>query len=137
MAQPLITFGKPKPKQAATIPGASEDVLTLARRLRTLEERNNSLRIRLQVLEQNMLNKNKNTTTEIKVMNSDIIESKNEISEIKNKILMFIQELDTLAKRDELEVLRKYLDFWDPSKFVTQTEVQDIVREEIRKLLKK
>ena len=138
MAQPLVTFGKPKQQpQAQSLPGASEDILALARRLRTLEERNTSLRIRLQVLEQNMLSKSKNTSTEIKTINSDMIEIKSEITEVKDKILLLIKELDSFAKREELDVLKRYLELWQPINFVTQKEVQEIVREELRKLLKR
>ena len=105
------------------------DINNLSRRLRILEESFTNLRRALQVTEQNMLGKNKLFTTEIKTITSDISDIKKEIAEIKEKILDIVKELQTSAKRDEVKVLEKYINIWNPVKFVTQKEVEQIVKE--------
>ena len=40
-----------------------------------------------------------------------------------------VKELQTAAKRDEVKVLEKYINLWNPVKFVTQNEVEQIVKE--------
>ena len=105
----------------------TEDMGSLGRRLRILEESITNIRRALQVTEQNMLGKHKMFTTEIRTLTSDIGEIKIDISEIKEKILGVVEELKEAAKRDEVKVLEKYINYWNPVKFVTQNEVEEIV----------
>lgn len=111
----------------------SEDMGNLGRRLRVLEEGFTNLRNTLQVTEQNMLSKNKLFATDIRTLTSDIGDIKKEIADIKEKILEVVKELKEAAKRDELKVLEKYINFWNPVKFVTQNEVEAIVKEILKR----
>ena len=110
-----------------------EDIGNLSRRLRLLEESFTNIRRALQVTEQNMLGKNKVFATEIRTLTSDIGDIKQEIAEIKEKIIEVVKELKESAKRDEVKVLEKYINFWNPVKFVTQNEVEDIVKQILKK----
>ncbi len=107
----------------------SEDIGNISRRLRMLEEGFTNLRRTLQVTEHNMLEKNKLFSTDIRTLTSDISEMRKEIDEIKDKIIDIVGELEETAKREEVKVLEKYINFWNPVKFVTQNEVEEIVRE--------
>jgi len=107
----------------------TEDIGNLGRRLRILEESITNIRRALQVTEQNMLGKNKIFATEIRTLTSDIGDIKKEISEIKERIVDFVGELKEAAKRDDVKVLEKYINFWNPVKFVTQNEVEALVKE--------
>ncbi len=98
------------------------------RGLRTLEERYNTLVRRIQVLEQNILGSNKKASAEVKTLNSEIAEIKKELEAINGKIELIAKELQTLAKKDEVDVLKKYLNLWEPVNFVTQNEVEKLVR---------
>ena len=111
----------------------TEDIGNLGRRLRILEESFTNLRSILQVTEQNMLSKNKLFATDVRALTSDIGDIKKEIAEIKEKILEVVIELREGAKRDELKVLEKYINFWNPVKFVTQNEVEAIVNETLKR----
>lgn len=112
----------------------SDDISNLERRLRLLEESSTNIRRMLQVTEQNMLEKNKTFATEIRTLTSDINDIKQEIAEIKDRILEFVKELKESAKRDEVKVLEKYISFWNPVKFVTQNEVEEVVKGIIKKI---
>ncbi len=111
----------------------TEDISNLGRRLRLLEEGFTNIRGALQVTEQNMLGKNKVFATDLRTLMSDISDIKQEIAEIKEKILDVVKELQTSAKRDEVRVLQKYINYWNPVKFVTQNEVEAIVKEILKK----
>lgn len=80
-----------------------------------------------------MLGKNKVFATDIRTLTSDIGDLKTKIAEIKEKIFDLVKELKETAKRDEVKVLEKYINFWNPVKFVTQNEVQQIVKEMLDK----
>lgn len=123
---------KPHPKEQPVGPDVREiaqEVTDVSRRLRTLEERNANLQSKIQLTEQNMISRNRHITTEIKTLNSDIGEIKKEINEIKERILSIINELKITAKKEEVRILEKYINLWEPVNFVTRNEVRDIIRE--------
>ena len=119
-------FSKKAPPPIAAPP--SNQLNEVVRRMRILEERYTNLRTRSQLTEQNMLSRNRSFSTEIKALISDIHEIKREIDEIKNNMLTIIKELQTTARREEVKVLERYVNLWEPVKFVTQDEVEDIVK---------
>ncbi|MBS3103069.1 hypothetical protein J4458_06535 [Candidatus Woesearchaeota archaeon] len=120
-------------QQMPDLSNINSDLNNVSRRLRLLEESFTNMRRSLQVTEENMLQKNKTFATEIKTINSEINEVRNEIADVKDKILMLVQELKTAAKRDEVKVLEKYINLWNPVKFVTQNEVEAIVKDMLEK----
>ena len=115
----------------------SNDIGNLTRRLRILEEGFTNIRRSLQVTEQNMLAKNKVFATEIRTLTSDINDIKNEINEVKEKVVEIVRELEETAKREEVKVLEKYINFWNPVNFVTHNEVDAIVNEILKKSAEK
>jgi hypothetical protein len=80
-----------------------------------------------------MVNERKRFITEIKTINSDIIELKKEIEGIKNKMDLIVNELKNFASKDEFEVIKKYIEFWEPLNFVTRNEVGKIIEEKLGK----
>lgn len=125
-------FRKNVPQQP-DFQGVQEDISNVSRRLRTLEEGFTNLRRALQVTDQNMLGKHKVFATEIRTISSDISDIKSNINELKEKILEMVNELEETAKKEEVKVLEKYINFWNPVKFVTQNEVDAIVRDVLQK----
>ncbi len=101
----------------------------LARRSRTLEERYSGLERRSQVLEENVLEHNRKLSSEIRLINDDIRELKKNVSELTEKMHYLAAELQEFARRDEVQVIKKYLDYWEPMRFVTQERVEKIVNE--------
>ena len=114
-----------------------DDMNSINRRLKMLEEKYTNLRSRSQVTEQNMLQKNRNFFTEIKTLNLELTEVKKEINELKDKIMIIIKELESFAKRENVDILRKYIDLWNPVNFVTRNDVEAIVEEVIDRMRRK
>lgn len=144
MGQPLFVIGKPKPKpgekppakgskeEPEPTPTATEDISELNRRMRLIEERNSSIDVRMEVVEENAVKRHQSLSKEFKTFLLDISEQKREINELKNKILEIIRNITLLARKEEVEVLRKYLDIWKPMNFVTRNEIEEIVKDTIR-----
>ena len=121
-------------KQIHPMEGLTPNQLNeLIRRLKKLEERYTNLQTRSQLTEQNMLSRNRSVATEIKTINLDIHEIKREVEEIKNRILMIIKELQASARKEELKILERYVNMWEPVKFVTHNEVEEVVKEILAK----
>ena len=125
-------FGQQKAPQQ-DFSSFAEDIGNLSRRMRLLEESFANLRRSLQLTEQNMLSKNKSFSTEIRTTASDIGDIKKELNDVKEKIMEIVSELETTAKKEEVKILEKYINMWNPVKFVSQNEVEQIVKEILEK----
>ena len=100
-------------------------------RLRVLEERYTNVQVELRVTEESMIRRNKKLTTDIKALTMDITELRKEINEIKDKVLLIIKEIRNSAKREEIKVLQRYIEMWEPMNFVTRKEVEEIIEEKL------
>ncbi len=113
----------------------SNQLHNFSRRVRVIEEGLNNFRKKFQLSEQNLISNHKNVESEILIINSDIKEMKSEIKSVKSEIIMVIKELKLCAKTDEVKVLEKYINLWEPMNFVTHSELNKIV-DEIKDILK-
>lgn len=129
----LLKFGRAQQQEMPDLSGMTTDLNTLSRRLRLLEEGFTNLRRFFQVTEENIIAKNKHFSAEIKTMTSDIMEIRKEMQELRDKLSLVIKELQIVARKEEVKVLEKYINLWNPIKFVTQNEVEQIINEVLEK----
>ena len=125
----ILKFGHTPQQEATDFSGITNDVNTVSRRLRLLEESFTNLRRFFQVTEENMIVKNKHFSAEIKTLVSDVNEIRKEIHELKEKLSLVIRELQTVARKEDVKVLEKYINLWNPVRFVTQNEITQIIDE--------
>ncbi|HZX45597.1 MAG TPA: hypothetical protein VFF28_08000 [Candidatus Nanoarchaeia archaeon] len=121
-------FKSQGPEQPAPISSELEGMIS---RLRVLEERYTNIQTELRVTEENMISRNKKLAAEIKALTSENTELKKEINEIKEKVLLVIKELQGFAKKEDLRVLQRYIEMWEPLNFVTHKEVADVIEEKL------
>jgi len=107
----------------------SNELANLSRRFRTLEERTSNLIRKSQITEQNMLMNSKKVATEIKTINADISELRKIIAEMKDNMRQIVEEVKRCAKKEEIKILQKYVDMWEPINFVTRSEVERIIKD--------
>ena len=129
----ILKFSHSQQQETPDFSGMTTDINTLSRRLRLLEEGFTNLRRFFQITEENIISKNKHYSAEIKTLASDINEIRKEIQELKDKLILVIRELQTVARKEEVKVLEKYINLWNPIKFVSQNEVEQIVNEILEK----
>ncbi len=114
-----------------------EDVMQelnmIGRRLRVLEERYSGFDKRMQNSEQNMISNHRNLNTEIKTTMDDIKEIKKEVYELKDKLRLVIMEMKNFARKEEVKVIEKYVNLWEPVNFVTRNQVEKIVNDILAK----
>ncbi len=125
-----------KPKAEAPDLGKNVASLTntindLNRRLRVLEERYNNLQKKTQITEENMLSSFKKTNSTVSTFHDDINEFKKNIKMNDERTELIIKELKLTAKKEDIEVLNRYLELWEPVKFVTQNEVDKMVKDKV------
>ncbi|MDO8660886.1 MAG: hypothetical protein Q7K43_03285 [Candidatus Woesearchaeota archaeon] len=107
------------------------DVNAIATRLRMNEERYSELRKKVVLLEQNMLSSQKKFFGELKLVLSDITDLKRGTALMQDRMLSLLKELNLLARKEDVDVLKKYLDYWEPVKFVTAEHVERIIEEKL------
>ena len=130
-------FGGGKPHPESKEPSASflsQEMSNLSTRLRVLEERSSNIRKKQQIIEQGMLSQRKKFNDEVEVLKEEIDEIKRTMTEIENKIIMLIKELRLTSKKEDTDVLKKYIEMWEPLNFVTHNQVDKVVAEAIEKL---
>jgi len=123
----LFKHEKPEP----VVQPISEELEGTISRLRVLEERFTNLQTELRVTEENMIKRKKKLTTDIKTVTSDLGELRKEIQEIKEKVLMVIKEIQGCAKKSDIDVMKKYIEMWEPMNFVTHKEIDEIISEKL------
>ena len=101
----------------------------LSKRLRMLEERYTKLVERIQLDEHNSMDSRKKTNVNVRTINSELDEIKSEIAEIKDRIVLIVKELKLTAKRDDVKVLKRYIEMWEPIDFVTRDELDKRIKE--------
>lgn len=128
-------FGKPKelPPPPMDTSGLQRDVNTLNTRILVSEERYTDLRRKLQLIESNMLANHKKAMTEIKIINSEISDIKRTVEAVENKIILLIKELQLSAKKEDIDLLKRYVELWEPAKFATFDYVDKAIKDALEK----
>ncbi len=120
-------FGPKKPEAPAQ-PQTSSEVIEMGQRLRLIEERFANLRNKVGVMDQNMLNNSREEKKDIQGVNAELDEINRTINDLKDKMKLMIEEIKTMARNEDLQTIKKYLEYWQPVEFVTRKELLDVVK---------
>lgn len=125
-----------KPKPQAVDPSKKIADLTnmvndIGRRLRVLEERYNNLQKKAQLNEENALANFKKFSASLSTFHDDINDFRKHIKMDDERTELIIKELKLCAKKEDVAVLQRYINLWDPVKFVSRDEVDKIIDEKL------
>jgi|SRR3989344_231180 len=98
-------------------------------RLRLIESRYGMLRDRMIIINQNMIEEYKKLGQEIKILDSEIKDMRKDVVVIKDALNAISREMKNFSKIEDLKVLEKYINFWNPLKFATEEDVLRIINE--------
>ena len=130
----------PKPKQGVDIQKSVSDIAgelnNVGRRLMVMEERYSNIRKKTQVTDQNMLNNNKKMMTEVQTIHSEMDDIKKQITDVIDKMKIIVRELKECAKSQDVAVLQKYINLWEPLNFVTRDSVDKMVKDQVESQFK-
>ena len=101
-------------------------------KLRILESRYSLMRDRMLIINQNMNDQYRKLNSEIKLINDDLKEIKRDLNDLKEINRHVISELQTFARKDNLKVLEKYINFWNPLNFTTEEDVEKLIEEKLK-----
>lgn len=120
---------KPSNKELQQEQAAHLEISELISRLRLLEERYGRLSSKSQFVEQNMLRDAKEISDELSIINETTMELKRDIADLNEKLLKLVEEMKDTVKKNEFNVLAKYLNFWQPLNFLTREEAEKLLKD--------
>jgi len=130
--KPSAAPAHPVKKQPATsdmLEKVTHGVNNMGASLRILEERFSLMRNKTQVTEESMIELQKGLSKDLKLLNDDITELKHELKDILDKMRLIDAEMKNLTKKDELKILERYLDMWQPMNFITRAELDRLLED--------
>ena len=105
-------------------------ITDLHQRLRVLEERYIVLRRKGQLSDENLLTSQKDIEKTIEKLNAEITALRHMLADIDEKLDRFLQQVKNTAPRKDILAIRKYLEMWEPLRFLTQEEALRLIRRE-------
>ena len=101
----------------------------LANRLRVLEGKYGTYAEKLLVMNQNMIEEYKKTMSEFKIIRQDLVNMNKDIDIVKNVVKHLSDEAGKFARNQDVKVLQKYVDYWNPMNFMTEKDVLILIDE--------
>ena len=113
------------------------ELTDVVRILRTLENRYNNLMKKVQLTDQNMIQEHKRLNKELKIVDSDLIDSKKELNELDYKFGLIIKELSLCAKKQDVDLISKYMELWQPINFIRKQDAEKMIDQMLKDKTKK
>lgn len=111
-------------KQALPVTPAGLDPAKTYVWLKGVESKVNTLLREVDLLKNDLLKKHQDLRRETKSLNEEVLELRREYETSQQKMDLVIRELKQTAGAEEVAVLRKYVDLWNPLHFVTQRDLE-------------
>ena len=92
--------------------------------IKGLETKTNNLLRQVDVLKNDLMRKNTDLRQDVKSLNQDMLELKRQREKDQETMDLIIKELKRTAGKEEITVLKKYLEYWNPLNFVTQQDLE-------------
>lgn len=128
-------FGKHEETSVLPVADLSNQINNLSRRLKMLEERHTTLRNTTQLTDQNVLEFSKEINRNLKTTHAELLELRKDFNDLREKVKMIVKELKDTAKSDDMKLLERYINLWEPVNFVTKNDVDRIVEDKFNEMM--
>lgn len=135
--QPKPQVHKQQSQQSQQFIMMRQQLTEVIRILRTLEDRYNNLIKKVQLTDQNMLQEHKRLNKELKIVDSDLIDAKKELNELDYKFGLIVKELEVCAKKQDVNLIKKYIELWQPMDFIRKKDADKLVDRMLKDKIKK
>ena len=98
-------------------------------RIRVLESKYSYLRDRVVLINENLIGEYKKLSQEMNIIDSELKDMKKDIFEMKEALRHILEEMKYFARKENFNVLEKYINMWNPLNFVTEEEVLRLINE--------
>lgn len=105
--------------------------------IKGVESKVNTLVREVDVLKNDYIKKHNDLKRELKVFNDDVLDLKRMQDQAQQKMDLVIKELKQTAGIEEVAVLKKYMEYWNPLNLVTQKDLERAVEAKLASLNQK
>lgn len=116
-----------KPAEQTSPDPVVQGMTDLSRRLRVLEERYTVLRRKGQLSEENFIRDMQDLKKSVSVVEEEATALRRLLVEMDDKLDRFLEQAKNAAPRQDVLILRKYLEMWDPVQYVTREEARRLI----------
>jgi predicted nucleic acid-binding Zn-ribbon protein len=111
-------------------PRILDEIGQVTRRVKLLESTIETLRSTIQSLEQNFVREQKESRRDIKVLEEENNELKDSVRTTRDTMKLIVQDIRDLANKQDVEIIKRYLDMWNPVHFITREQMEKRLEEE-------
>ena len=104
------------------------------RKLAIVEDRLENIRDLIALVENDSLEKIKALTIEVHDYDDKIDALYKELEKLRGMIERVVSKLELFAGKEQVKVLERYLNFWNPLDYVSKKDVEELVDEKLRKI---
>ncbi len=126
----------PTPVGAPVVPfnlnQMSGQITGIATRIKLAEERYGNLQKRNQLTEETLLELEREMTAEARAALQQVAQLRRQVNEITQKVDAIQGEMSGFVKRHDFAVVERYLDLWQPVRFLTRDAAQRMIEDAVR-----
>jgi|APSaa5957512622_1039677.scaffolds.fasta_scaffold150037_2 hypothetical protein len=104
--------------------------------VKALEGKINNLNREFNMVKNDLIKRSAKDKKELKNFDSELVELRHQVESMNNKLDLIIKELKQTAGIEEVEVIKKYIEFWNPMNFVTHKDLDRLFEFKKDELLK-
>lgn len=131
MEQNKLSQNKPFNKAPPFKSKEAQDIVkilsTVGSNLKILEDRYSNLRKKTQLTDQVLIETQRGFAKDKRLINEELLDIKSRIQKLVESIEDMQKELSETVKMNDFLVLKKYVDYWEPLRFVTRKELQEVL----------
>ncbi|MFA5406479.1 MAG: hypothetical protein WC307_03940 [Candidatus Nanoarchaeia archaeon] len=116
-------------QQTGMVSDIAEKIGILNDRLRMIEERTHQNREKIRILDENIIIKTKDSREDIKRLNLEVDELRRVLNEVTKTVQRMAKDLSNTAKLSDVNVIEKVLDYFDPTRYLTEKDVYRIIEQ--------
>lgn len=105
-----------------------EMISDLNSRIRMLEERTENIRSHIDLLDKSLIEKHKSVVSDVRRIEDGQRALRADMDMLKDLAERLARRLDAFASKEEVKVLERYVELWQPLNFVTRSELKNAVQ---------
>lgn len=98
-------------------------------KLSSIERKMNSVFDQLKIVEQDSIEKHKEVLKQLETAKDEVSSFEKKLGELNDNIDRLNERFGEFASKEKVKVLEKYINLWDPIKFVTRQEVESLLEQ--------
>jgi hypothetical protein len=119
---------KPAPFKSKESQDLINILSTVGSNLKILEDRYSNLRRKTQLTDQVLIETQRSFSKDKRLINEELLEIKSKIQKLVENLEDMQKELQDTVHASDFLVLKKYVEYWEPLRFVTRKEVDEVLR---------